>query len=134
MNNDKTTSTRWGRCLPLLLPFSLAVCGVGDGGEAGNSSTTAPTVSSTSPASSADDNISGSVSFDGISNVAIFTPSNPFSILTTYTATLSTAITDLSGNAFTVWKEISAISWLTALMVWEQTDGTGVNIRANRFE
>jgi hypothetical protein len=42
--------------------------------------------------------IDGAVTFDGITNVASFTPGSKLAILATYTATLSTAITDLSGN------------------------------------
>jgi len=38
------------------------------------------------------------VTFDGSTNVASFTPGSKLAILATYTATLSTAITDLSGN------------------------------------
>ncbi len=44
-------------------------------------------------------NTSGSVNFDGTNNIVSFTPDNPLAKLTTYTATLSTTITDLSGNA-----------------------------------
>jgi hypothetical protein len=38
------------------------------------------------------------VTFDGSNNVATLTPTGDLSILTTYTATLSTEITDLNGN------------------------------------
>ncbi len=41
----------------------------------------------------------GTVTFDSLANVASFTPDKEFDRLTTYTATLTTDITDLSGNA-----------------------------------
>lgn len=41
---------------------------------------------------------SGSVSFDGATNIASFTPSSPLYLLTSYTATLTTDITDLNGT------------------------------------
>jgi len=44
-------------------------------------------------------NTSGGVNFDGTNNIVSFTPDNPLAKLTTYTAILSTTITDLSGNA-----------------------------------
>jgi hypothetical protein len=40
--------------------------------------------------------IDGAVTFEGSTNVATFTPGSELAILATYTATLSTAITDLS--------------------------------------
>jgi len=193
MNINKTT-TRWIMFLSLLAPFFLSACG---GGSSGGSSTdtTAPMVSSTSPADAAmtvarsslitatfsEDifattvdatsfrltsptagNIAGTVTFDGASNVATLTPDNALAILAAYTATLSTAITDLSGNALA-----TAFSWSfttedgnwssaglietddaghalepqiaidnngNALAVWRQFDGTRDNIWANRFE
>jgi hypothetical protein len=45
------------------------------------------------------DAVSGAVTFDGVTNVASFMPSSELALLANYTATLSTAITDLSGNA-----------------------------------
>ena len=41
----------------------------------------------------------GSVSYVAASNAAVFTPAAPLSAGTTYTATITTAVTDLSGNA-----------------------------------
>ena len=106
--------------------------------------------------------IPGSVSFDGVSNVATFAPDNPLAILATYTTTLSTAITDLSGNplasdynwSFTTedggWgsavlietddagnaddPQIAFDSNGNALAVWFQNDGSRFNIWANRFD
>jgi hypothetical protein len=43
-------------------------------------------------------NINGTVAFEANTNVATFTPDSELAILSTYTATLSTDITDLSGN------------------------------------
>lgn len=43
--------------------------------------------------------VSGTVDFDPLTNVATFTPATPLALLTTYTATLNNTITDLSGNA-----------------------------------
>jgi len=107
-------------------------------------------------------NVAGSVTFDGASNVATFAPGNVLAMLAPYTATLSTAITDLSGNALS-----TAFSWSfttedgswgsaeliesdnaghtfdpqiafdnngNALAVWEQYDGTRNSIWANRFD
>ena len=192
MYTNKTITTRSGLHLSLLLPFFLSACGGGGGSTA---DTTAPTVSSTSPASDAtavarnstltatfDEDIfattvdassftlaksgsgtvPGSVSFDGVSNVASLTPENPLAMLTAYTATASTAITDLSGNALAAnysWSfttadgawgsaalietdnagdafepQIAFDSSGNALAVWRQSDGTRDNIWANRFE
>lgn len=50
--------------------------------------------------------VSGTVDFDGASNVATFTPDRALSLLTPYTATLTTAITDLAGNALA-----NEVSW-----------------------
>jgi hypothetical protein len=105
--------------------------------------------------------INGAVIFDGSTNVATFTPGSKLAILATYTATLSTAITDLSGNplaadyswSFTTaegaWQAAELIeidnagdvsipqvgfdSSGNAIAVWTQTDGTHYNIWANRF-
>ncbi len=98
------------------------------------SDTTAPTVSSTSPPASVTDvavdttvsvtfseamdaatittssftldSVSGSVSYDSGTYTATFTPSANLDGITTYTATLSTAITDAAGNPLA-----SAYSW-----------------------
>ncbi|MFV8783030.1 Ig-like domain-containing protein [Microbulbifer sp. SA54] len=43
--------------------------------------------------------VDGTVTFDSGTNEATFTPDQPLSILTHYTATLGTGITDLAGNA-----------------------------------
>lgn len=106
--------------------------------------------------------LSGTVSFNGDTNVASFTPDRPLDLLTTYTATLTTAITDLSGNSlagnyswsFTSadgdWGSASLIETNSAgtaispqisvdnsgngLVVWSQYDGTRYNIWANRYD
>ena len=155
--------------------------------------TTAPTISSTTPAASANNvarnssltdtfnedifaitvndssftlaksgNINGTVSFDSVTNVATFTPSSELAVHASYTATLSTAITDLSGNALATnysWSFTSAEgAWGTAelietdnisdavnpqvtfdgngngLAVWSQSDGNYFKIWANCFE
>ncbi|MCP4166817.1 MAG: hypothetical protein GY759_13120, partial [Chloroflexi bacterium] len=44
----------------------------------------------------------GVVAFDSLTNVASFTPDSELDRLTTYTATLTTDVTDLSGNALAV--------------------------------
>ena len=105
--------------------------------------------------------VSGTVSFDGANNVATFTPANPLSLLDAYTATLTTAVTDLSGNGlaadyawyFTTrdgaWQSAQLIETDNAggaatppiafdtagnaLAVWQQSDGTRYNIWANRY-
>ncbi len=43
--------------------------------------------------------ISGTVTFNGSTNAATFTPASTLEALSTYTATLNTGITDVSGNA-----------------------------------
>ncbi len=126
--NNKTTSTNRNLYFSLLLPLFISACG-GDGGGGGSSapniSSTSPadntsevarnsnitatfnedilntSVDTTSftLAKSGVDNTAGSVSFDGENNVASFTPDSPFANLANYTATLNTAIIDLSGNA-----------------------------------
>ncbi|VAX06226.1 hypothetical protein MNBD_GAMMA25-998 [hydrothermal vent metagenome] len=110
---------------------------------------------------SGSNSISGSVSFDSASNVASFAPDNELAMLTAYTATLSTVITDLSGNAlaedyrwsFTTadgaWNNAELIETGTggvinpqiavdssgkALAVWQQDDGDRTKIWANRFD
>jgi len=74
---------------------------------------------------------SGAVSFDGTTNVATFTPSSDLALLTSYTATLTTAITDLVGNALS-----SDYSWsfTTADGVWgsaEQIDNNDVGLTSS---
>jgi Bacterial Ig-like domain len=103
--------------------------GGGGGGGGGTPDNTAPTVSSTFPADMADnvsivtaisvtfseqmdastvDNtsftvadgggpVAGTVSYSG--TTATFTPTNPLDLSTTYTATVSTGVTDMAGNA-----------------------------------
>jgi hypothetical protein len=106
--------------------------------------------------------IDGSVTFDASTNVATFTPSLELAKLNTYTATLSTAITDLSGNSllndvswpFTTaegtWGTAELIETDTgtavnpqiafdssgnAIAVWQQNGGDNkLNIYANRFD
>ncbi len=113
-------------------------------------------------AKSGANNTAGSVSFDGVNNVVSFTPDNPLAMLSTYTATLSSAIIDLSGNAlasnynwsFTIadgaWgdavlletddagsafrPQIAFDNDGNALAVWEQSDGSFGNILSNRFD
>ncbi|MCP2500770.1 MAG: Ig-like domain-containing protein [Deltaproteobacteria bacterium] len=45
------------------------------------------------------DNVTGTVSLNAAGTIATFTPSAPLADNTTYTATLTTAITDVAGNA-----------------------------------
>jgi hypothetical protein len=104
--------------------------------------------------------VDGTVTFEPNTSVATFTPSRELAIHTTYTATLSTDITDLSGNplienaswSFTTaegtWGTHELIETNTgtaaspqvafdsnghAIAVWTQYDGTKHNIYANRF-
>jgi len=105
--------------------------------------------------------VTGTVSFDGATNIATFMPASDLSKLTTYTATLSTGITDLVGNPMTVnypWSFTSADgAWGTAelldtdnagdafapqvafdpsgnaIAVWHQSDGAGNRIWTNRY-
>ena len=106
-------------------------------------------------------NTPSSVQFNGASNVATLTPNRPLAPLTNYTATLSSAITDLSGNAlphsyswsFTTidatWRTPALIETDNtgnadnpqiafdrndnAITVWQQNDGIRNNIWANQF-
>ncbi len=122
---------------------------------------TVDAASFTLAASSTSNTTAGSVSFDGATNVATFSPNDPLGLLTTYTATLTTAITDLSGNALAAdygWSfttadgawgsagqiesdstgdarnpQIAINSSGNAIAVWRQSDGTRYNIWANRF-
>ncbi|WP_372980832.1 Ig-like domain-containing protein [Marinobacter sediminum] len=111
---------------------------------------------------SSDSIVLGAVSFDASSNIASFTPNAPLGMLEAYTATLSTYITDLSGNALAAdhaWSFTAADGkWQTAtligvsnsgsarapqiavdadgraLAVWEQFEGSRHKIWANRFD
>jgi len=113
-------------------------------------------------AKSGSGNISSTVSFDGVNNVASLIPNRKLAVLASYTATLSTAITDLSGNALAVnysWSFTTAdVAWSTAelietnnagdadsprvafdgngnaIAVWSQYDGARDNIWASRFD
>jgi len=106
--------------------------------------------------------VAGNVTFDGASNVVSLTPDAPLAFFANYTATLTTAITDLSGNpldnnvswSFTTvarnWgspaliesddagdafnPKIAVDGSGNALVVWRQSDGTRFNIWANRFD
>ncbi len=120
------------------------------------------TVDDTSFTLSGNSAAAGIVAFDGSTNVASLTPDSELDLLTTYTATLTTAITDLSGNAlasnyswsFTtadgVWgteaemienddegnatsPQIAFDGSGNAIAVWSQYDGIRNNIRANRY-
>ena len=187
-SNNKTNATRWHLCLSLLLPFVLSACGGGSNSTANPPvSHTSPANNATGVARNATltatfnedifattvdtasftlaktglGNTPASVSFDGATNVASLNPDNPLAILASYTATLTTAITDLSGNALAAnhsWSFTTAEgAWATAslietdnagsaaypqiafdssgnaLAVWVQHDGTHTNIWANRF-
>lgn len=107
-------------------------------------------------------NVSGAVSFDGVNNTAMFTPDAALGLLAPYTATLTTAITDLSGNPLdsnVTWSFITADgAWGVAelietdntgdayypqiavdangnaLAVWQQSHGTRYNISAKHFD
>ncbi len=56
-------------------------------------------VDDTSFTLSAADSVSGSVSFDGLNNIATFTPDSDLAMMANYTATLTSSITDLSGDS-----------------------------------
>ena len=189
MNIDikRTQSTL---CLTLLTMFFLSACGgsSGDGTSTPTVSSTSPEDVATGVARDStitatfDDDIlattvdatsftlseagsgstSGSVSFDAINNVASLTPDNALEKLTTYTANLSTAITDLDGNplssdyswSFTTadgaWgsaaliesedagdglsPQIAVDDSGNAVAVWQQFDGAQFNIWANHYD
>lgn len=112
-----------------LLAMLQVSCGGGNGGDGTPPDTTPPTVTSTSPADGATDvgidnavtvifseemdattvnesnftvtiggaPVAGTVLFTG--ETATFTPASPFGSKTTYTATVSTGVKDLAGNA-----------------------------------
>jgi hypothetical protein len=121
----------------------------------------ATTVDATSFTLAQSGSISGEVTFDGSNNVATLTPTGDLSILTTYTATLSTEITDLNGNplaadyswSFTTvegaWGTAEMIDDDTkdastpqiafdnsgnAIAVWSQNNGITNSIWANHFD
>ena len=79
----------------------------------------ATTVDATSFTLSKSGAINGAVTFEGSTNVATFTPGNELAILATYTATLSTAMTDLSGNPLA-----ANYSWsfITAEGAWQAAE------------
>ncbi|MBN4063323.1 Ig-like domain-containing protein [Cardiobacterium sp. AH-315-I02] len=113
-------------------------------------------------AKSSGENTAGSVSFDGLNNVASFTANDRLALLSSYTVTLSTAITDLSGNAlasnhnwsFTTadgtWQGANKIEIEdgraiapqiafdnndNAFAVWQQRDNSDIfSIRVSRFD
>ncbi len=107
-------------------------------------------------------NTDGTVSFDAITNITTFTPNNNLALMSTYTATLSTTITDLAGNALASsysWSFTTADgAWGSAetidkrdngvnlpsqiaidasgnvIAVWRQNDGVAESILSNRYE
>jgi len=180
--------------ITLLITFNLSLLACGGSSGDTPADTTAPTISSTTPAASATSvarnsvvsatfdedifattvdaasftlaksgSVDGAVSFDGVTNVATFTPSNELAVLANYTVTLSTAITDLSGNPLATdynWSFTTAEgAWSTAALitddntaghdaftpqigldangnamaVWTQSDGSVVSVWANRY-
>ncbi|SFR57863.1 Ig-like domain-containing protein, partial [Marinobacter gudaonensis] len=122
----------------------------------------AKTIGESSFIVASDSEVSGTVSFDAANNVATFEPDRDLALLVTYAATLSTAITDLSGNALATdqtWSFTTSDGvWGTAELiesdnagdasrpqiavdvngkafaVWQQSDGTRSNIVSNRFD
>ncbi|NOY73058.1 MAG: Ig-like domain-containing protein, partial [Gammaproteobacteria bacterium] len=76
-------------------------------------------------------NISGAVTFDGVTNTATFTPDSNLDMLTTYTATLTTAITDLAGNALAssyIWSfTTEGDVWGTAELIEFNNEGNALN-------
>jgi len=106
--------------------------------------------------------VAGTVSFDGLNNVATFNPNADLALLTDYAVTIKTGIADLSGNPLAaqyswsfktrdgVWgnsevivtdnlstttnhSRIAVDSSGNALAVWQQFDGSRINIWANRY-
>ena len=106
-------------------------------------------------------NLTGTVTYDSGTMTATFTPSGFFSLETQYTATITTGVRDVAGNALNAGYTWSFTSrdgtWGTAspietgdsgdgtgpqiaidstgngLLVWEGYDGTRINIWANRY-
>lgn len=105
--------------------------------------------------------VGGTVDFNGATNVATFTPDSELAMAATYTATLTTGITDLYGNALASdysWSFTTADgSWGTteiiensanhvytptvafdnngnAFVLWTQSDGNALSVWANRYE
>ena len=104
--------------------------------------------------------VAGTVAFDGDTNVATFIPSQPLGLVRDYTATLTTAITDLSGNALVsdyTWSfttrdnawlvaqiiesesgnayapEIAVDADGNAIAIWRQWGGSGYDVWVNRY-
>jgi len=131
---DSSTITLSNGMLSNILAEEIAASWVGDSVSVVGVDTTPPEVVSTSPAADATgvaidtavsvtfneamdestittssftlDGVSGSVSYNPATYTATFTPSADLAYSTTYTATLSTAITDVAGNPLA-----SAYSW-----------------------
>ena len=121
----------------------------------------ASTVNGTNITLSDGSNVAGAVSFDAMTNVATFTPTNELALLRNYTANLNANITDLSGNALantnvsfttrdgawgtealietdnagdTVDPQIVADANGNAFAIWQRFDGsTRYDIMANRY-
>ena len=121
-----------------ILAVTLGGCGGGGGGDGANSSIVASvspangatgvsrsaavtatfntdifakTVSEASFSLAAKEPVDGTVSFDALANRTTFTPTQELSMLTSYTATLSTDITDLAGDGLS---EVYSWSFTTA--------------------
>jgi len=104
--------------------------------------------------------IAGTVSFDALTNVASFAPTNQLALLQNYSASLSAAVTDVSGNALppTSWSfttrdgvwgapefietddagdadsaQIAMNANGYAMAVWRQYDGSNHNIMARPY-
>ena len=104
--------------------------------------------------------VAATVDFNSATNIATLIPDQNMHLLSTYNATLNTAVSDLSGNglasafswSFTIrdgsWTtdtslspnniyaehaQIAADSEGNAIAVWQQTDGTTDNIYASRY-
>lgn len=142
------------KALRVALPLSLIVlasCGGGGGSDATapTVSSTSPAASATSVATNSvvtatfseamfastidsssfslasTGNNTGAVSYDANTNIATFTPSSNLGMLTSYTATLSSSITDLAGNALTTYSlpfTTADGTWGTAALI--ETDTT----------
>ncbi len=134
MNHFESIKKSLGLFMALLLTAVVVGCGGGNGTAAPAADTTAPTVSSTTPANAAtgvalNANITATFSEAMTSstvstatftlkqgatvvtgavtyagNMATFKPTNALAALTTYTATISTGVKDLAGNAMAVKK------------------------------